>query len=85
VQVAAAGSTNIRLVLDHKGRGVMVFHAGSNGLWSSRLADPAGDAWSEPQLAIESRGLVDLIGGPAGRAVLVMVTGDETYSDLRFE
>jgi hypothetical protein len=80
----------VRLVLDHKGRGVMAIEQirndNSRRLWTSRLADPAGDDWSTAeQLSDESESLEDLVGGPSGRAVLVKQVDADDFADVRFE
>lgn len=80
----------VRLVLDHKGRGVMAIEQvrddNSRRLWTSRLADPAGDAWSAAeQLSDGSDSLKDLVSGPSGRAVLVKEIDAYEFADSRFE
>jgi len=55
-------------------------------LWTSRLAEPTGDAWSTPELAADATySLLDLVGGPFGRAVLVMEVDIDTIAGKRFE
>jgi len=78
------------MVLDHLGRGVMaieqVRNDNSRRLWTSRLAEPTGDAWSTPELAADATySLLDLVGGPFGRAVLVMEVDIDTIAGKRFE
>ena len=80
----------VRMVLDHVGRGVMaieqVRNDNSRRLWTSRLAEPAGGAWSAPELAANgSYTLQDLVGGPFGRAVLVWDVDPKNTADKRFE
>ena len=90
---AAPASRQIKIAVDDKGRGLLAFEqflttGSEHRLWTSRLADPSGDSWSEPQQRLDkNRLLTGLVVGPHGRASLVLRREDmgEDFADMRFD
>lgn len=83
---AVPASRDIRIVLDAKGRGLLAYEqfiatSNQHRVWTSRLADPAEGAWSEPVLGPDKdQSIIDLDVGARGSANLVLL-GEA----LRFE